>query len=223
MKKPLIIVIVLVILGAIVWYFGGKPSDSTTPNKTENQETISAPVSESTTISDKVSQYRNEELGFAVNHPSAWEKVNTVTGVVFTIPPGNAGTHTIGKLEVKIGVTSGKCAFPPVTTIKERNTLKSGDLTFNMISMSNSVQGRNYFDRMYSLQKDNICYVFAFSSIILNPTSKGYKGSEATQMSNNNKTVVEAADAAFINVVKSFAFVTGPAGQDEAEVNPAKR
>ncbi len=131
-------------------------------------------------------------------------------------------TNTIGKLEAGILVSSGKCAFPPVTTIKERSTLKNGDLTFNMISMSNSVQGRNYFDRMYSLQKDSICYTFSFSSIALNPANKGYKGSEATQMSNNNKALVDSADAAFINMVKSFQFVVGPVGQDETKVNPAK-
>jgi hypothetical protein len=223
MKKALIILIVLVVLGGAVWMMNGDKEATTTPATSNNvPEQTSAPVSETTKISDKLSEYKNEELGFSVKYPSAWEKASADTGVVFTIPTGKSDTNTIGKLESKIQVGSGKCAFPPVTTIKERSTLKSGDLTFNMISMSNSVQGRDYFDRMYSLQKDNFCYYLSLSSVTLNPTSKGYKGSEATQMTNNNKALVAGADEAFMAMVKSFAYVTGPAGKDETQVVPAR-
>ena len=65
--------------------------------------------------------------------------------------------------------------------------------------------------------------MLSFSSITLNPTTKGYKGSEATQMSNNNKALVDSADAAFTTMVKSFAYVTGAAGQDETTVVPTKK
>jgi hypothetical protein len=219
MKKPLIILIVLVVLGAVVWSLGQRPAD--TKNPAEDIETISAPVSETTQISDKLSQYKNDELGFAVKYPSGWEREATDNGVVFTIPAGTK--TTVGKLESRIAVSSGKCAFPPVTTIKDRTPMKVGELMFNMITMSNSVQGRSYFDRMYSLQKDSVCYIFSFSSVTSSPASKGYKGSEATQLTNNNKAVIEAADQAFIAMVKSFEFVTGPAGVDETQVVPLKK
>ena len=51
-----------------------------------------------------------------------------------------------------------------------------------MISMSNTVQGRNYFNRMYTLQKDSVCYYFTFSSITSSPTSKGYTGAAAQNL-----------------------------------------
>ncbi len=225
MKKPLIIVIVLVILGIVVWYFNSnKAAVTPTPTPGAEQSTVSAPVSETIKVSDKLSEYKNEELGFSIKYPSTWEKVAGDTGVSFTIPAGKEDTHTIGKLEAKVAVTSGKCAFPPVTTIKDRTTMKSGDLTFNMITMSNSVQGRNYFDKMYSQQRDdNICYILSFSSITINPTTKGFKGSEATKMTNNNKAIVDAADQAFTSAVKSFAYVVGPVGKDEASVVPTKK
>jgi hypothetical protein len=223
MKKALIIIIVLVVLGGVVWRLNQNASTSATATPSPEATTSSAPVSETVKVNNTLSEFKNEELGFSVKYPSVWEKTAGDTGVTFTIPTGKEDTNTIGKLESKIAVTSGKCAFPPVTTIKERSTLKSGDLTFNMISMSNSVQGRNYFDRMYSLQRDNICYILSFSSITLNPTSKGYKGSEATQMSNNNKALVDGADAAFQSMVKSFAYVVGEVGKDETQVVPTKK
>jgi hypothetical protein len=227
MKKSIIIIIVLVILGIVVWYLGGNKSGApsmTGTSTTQSQDTtVSTPVSETVKVNDKLSEFKNEELGFSVKYPSAWEKTAGDSSVTFTIPTGKPDTNTIGKLESRIQVVPGKCAFPPVTTIKDRDTLKNGDLSFSMISMTNSVQGRNYFDRMYSLQKDSICYMFSFSSITLSPTSKGYKGSEATQMSNNNKAIVDAADASFTTMVKSFAYVVGPAGQDETEVVPTKK
>ncbi len=224
MKKPLIIIIILVILGLVVWAVNSnKGTDSGTNNGgVTATSTASVPVSETVKVSDKLSQYKNEELGFSVKYPSLWEAGASDAVVTFVIPTGKTTSNTIRKLESKIAVTSGKCAFPPVTTVKERNTLQSGTLTFNMISMSNSVQGVNYFDRMYSLQRDSICYILSFSSITSSPAAQGFKGSEATQVANNNKTLVESADAAFTTMVKSFAYVVGEVGKDETQVNPAR-
>jgi uncharacterized protein (UPF0333 family) len=236
MKKPIVIVIVLVILGIAVWYFGSNKSTNSTANPettsvtapapvtTEQGNTTAAiPVSTTTKVSDKLSEFKNEELGLSVKYPSAWEKTMNNAGVAFTIPNSKSDTNTVGSLGAKIVVTGGKCAFPPVTTVKDRSTLKSGTLSFNMISMSNSVQGTNYFDRIYSLQKGSICYTFSFSSTTFSPASKGYKGSEATQMTNNNKALVESADQAFTTMVKSFTYVVSPAGQDETTVVPTKK
>ena len=223
MKKPIIILIVLVILAGIVWVLGGNRNGSDTDSLTATSTgTVSAPVNETVKVSDTLSEFKNEELGFTVKYPSAWEKTAGPTDVTFVIPTGKTNTNTIGKLEAKVSFIPGKCAFPPVTTIKQRETAKYGNLSLNMISMSNSVQGRDYFDRMYSHQRDNICYILSFSSITLSPTSKGFKGSEATQMTNNNKALVDGADQAFVNMVKSFAYAVGPTGQDEAKANPAR-
>lgn len=225
MKKSIILVVVIVIIGLIIWGVTRDKGESVvTPGTETASSTPIIPVSETTKVSDKLSEYKNEELGFSVKYPSVWELTPGETGINLVVPTGKPETNTIGKLESKVMVVSGKCAFPPVTTIKERTTLKSGDLNFNMISMSNSVQGRSYFDRMYSLQRgDSICYIFSFSSITLSPASKGFKGSEATQMTNNNKALVDAADASFTSMVKSFAYVVGAAGKSETEVVPVKK
>ncbi|MEK7095573.1 MAG: hypothetical protein AAB917_02850 [Patescibacteria group bacterium] len=227
MKKPILFVVVIVIIGLVIWGVtrdkDARPDEGNTDITSTSTPSASAVVSETTKVSDKLSEYKNEELGFAVKYPSTWATIPSETGVTFAISTGKSDTNTIGKLESKIGIISGKCSFPPVTTVKERTTLKSGDLSFNMISMSNSVQGRAYFDRMYSLQRDNICYILSLSSITLNPSSKGFKGSEATQMANNNKALVDAADQAFIAMTKSFSYVIGVAGKDETQVVPTKK
>ena len=124
---------------------------------------------------------------------------------------------TVAKLQADITTAPGKCSFPPVTTIKDRGTITVGSNTLNMITMSNSVQGRGYFDRMYSLQQGNICYLFHFASITLAPESKKLSGSNLTQAQNNNKAIVSTADGDFTSMVKSFAFVQGPAGIDESK------
>lgn len=221
MKKALSIIVILVILGGAVWYFGGKKSTDNTPEALPS--TVSAPLSETTKVSDKLSEYKNEELGFSIKYLSTWEIGASDASVTLVIPTAKLASNTVRKLESKVLVSSGKCAFPPVTTVKERTTLKNGDLNFNMISMTNSVQGTTYFDRMYSLQRDSICYTLSFSSITSSPASKGFKGSEATQVTNNNKAIVEGADQAFITMVKSFAYVVGPVGKDEATVVPTKK
>ncbi len=230
MKKSIIILIVLVIVGLIIWKFGsngslypkGVNTSSTLPETYTGSTTPAIPISEKTKISDKVTEYKNEELGISVKYPSAWQVEESPASIGFVVPIDSSGKNTINKLESKIEVVSGKCAFPPVTTIKERTTTKVGDFSFNMISMSNNVQGRNYFNRMYTLQKDSICYVFSFLSITLNPTTKGFSGGQVQQVNVNNKAIVDTADSQFKDLVKSFTFVVGPAGQDEAKVSPKK-
>lgn len=218
-----LVVVIIVILG-IIW-FGKGPSTPVTPGTDLTaSSTVTTPVSvtETTKVSAKTSKYENAELGFAVNYPTAWEVNNTNTGVTFVMPIDSTQVSTVNKLQTDINVSSSKCAFPPVTTIKDRGTIKVGDATVNMISMSNTVQGRSYFNRMYSLQKGSICYSFSFASIALSPESKGLTGSNITQAQNNNKAITATADTEFTNMVKSFAFVVGPAGQDESKVSPAR-
>jgi hypothetical protein len=225
MKKLIAIVIVIIIIILVITKLTGTSTPTTTTDTTGTDTTPAVVVSTSQTtkVSDKLSEYKNDELGFQVKYPTAWEKAEAPANVTFYAPTTDAkDKNTLGKLETKIDVSSGNCAFPPVTTIKERTTLKSGMLSFNMISMSNTVQGRTYFNRMYSLQKGSICYYFTFSAITLSPSSKGFSGAEAQKIGSTNTVMVDAADSQFQDLVKSFAFVVGPAGKDEATVSPKK-
>lgn len=226
-KLSLWLVVVLIIIVIAVVFLGG--SKDKTPSQDVNNTTgdstaVSSPVPviETTKVSSKTSKFENAELGFAVNYTSTWEAENTDSGVSFIMPIDKNQVSTVAKLEAKVNVYASKCSFPPVTTIKDRGTIQIGELTANMISMSNTVQGRAYFDRMYSLQKGSICYMFSFSSIALSPESKGLTGSNIIQAQNNNKAVINTADTEFTNMVKSFVFVQGPAGKDEAKVAPVK-
>ncbi|MEA2715008.1 MAG: hypothetical protein QOG91_36 [Candidatus Parcubacteria bacterium] len=231
MKKTSIIVIIVVILVivGIIW-FGRAPSgtdNNPTPGNpagtTATSPTLAIPVTETTKVSGKLTQFQNAELGFAVNYPTAWEADSLDNGVTFIMPIDQTQVSTIAKLEANINAVSGKCAFPPVTTIKDRGTLTVGTSTLSMISMSNTVQGRNYFDRMYSLQTGGICYLFSFSSIALSPESKKLTGSNLTQAQNNNKAIVNTSDSDFMAMVKSFSFVTGPQGVDETKAAPTNK
>jgi hypothetical protein len=240
MKKTTIVVIALivVIIVAIV-IFGGSSTPVTPGNVTvtpgngtdlanSNPNSTTTPsvpvaVSETTKVSSKVSAYSNDELGFSIKYPTSWEKSETSNGVSLIMPIDQSQVSTVAKLQADITVTSGKCSFPPVTTVKDRGTMTVGANTLNMISMSNTVQGRNYFNRMYSLEKSSVCYTFAFSSITQSPTVKNLTGSNLTQAQNNNKAMVNTADAAFTDMVKTFAFITGPAGKDETTVVPTKK
>jgi len=221
-----IIVIVLVIIGIIL--FGRGKSDNGSNSNPANIAPVSSttastfvPSTETTKVSSKTSKYENDELGFSVNYPTTWEADNTNTGISFIMPIDTTQVSTVAKLQADITVVA-KCAFPPVTTIKDRGTIKVGDSSLDMISMTNNVQGRVYFNRMYSLQKGNICYLFSFSSITLSPESKGLTGSNITQAQNNNKAIVNSADTDFTNMVKTYATVQGPVGQDESTVPPVK-
>lgn len=184
--------------------------------------TESVAVSETTKVSSSQSKYENAELGFSVEYPSSWEKDETANGAQFIMPIDKTQVSTAAKLEADITVVPGKCAFPPVTTVEDRGTVSANGLDFDMISMSNEVQGRSYFDRMYSLQKGDICYAFHFSFISLSPEAKGLTGSNLTQAENNNKAILSTSDAAFTDMVKSFAFVTLPPGEPETEASPVK-
>jgi len=219
MKKGIsVVILILLVIAAIVMF--GKDSDNNPGrgnNATSTDSTESAPVSETVKVSSQTSEYQNAELGFSVRYPTAWERSEADLGVSFIMPIDKSQVSTIGKLQADVNVSSGKCTFPPVTTIKDRGTLVVGDQTLNTISMSNTVQGRNYFNRMYSLQKGTICYMFVFSSITLDATAKGLTGSNLTQAQNNNKAIVNTSDTAFIDMVKSFKFVVGPQGVDETK------
>lgn len=224
MKKPIILLIVLVVIGLIIWKFNSNTvvSPQGGDQTTLPESTTTVAVSEQTKVSDKISEYKNGELGFSVKYPVLWKFAELPASVTFNAPIDTSSKNSVNNLESKVEVIAGKCSFPPVTTIKERATVKFGVLSFNMISMSNSVQGKNYFNRMYTLQKDSICYVFTYSSITLNPTSKGFSGGEIQQVNVNNKAIVEATDLQFKDMVKSFTFLTSPKGEDEVKVSPKK-
>lgn len=223
MKKTLIVIIVLVIIGSIIWKFNSSSTTFSIDTNSSLGETVSVPSSQTVKVSDKLSEYKNDELGFSVKYPTTWEKLESASNVTFNVPLLNeTEKNTINKIESKIDVSSGTCAFPLVTTIKERNTIKVRDLSFNMISMSNNLKGKTYFNRMYSLQKDSVCYYFSLSSITSSPSSKGYTGAEAQKIGTRNASIIDTADSQFKDMVKTFSFVVGPVGQDESKVSPKK-
>ncbi len=232
MKKGISAIIVVIIVIVLIIVLSGSSSTPTTPSTgatstpvVTGDATPSAPVSETTKVSNQTSEYHNAELGFSVKYPTAWEKAEADMGVSFVMPIDKAQVSTLAKLQADINVSSavnGKCSFPAVTTVKDRSTLKVGALSFSMISMSNTVQGRGYFNRMYSLKKDSVCYFFTFSSITLDPATKGLTGSNITQAQNNNKAIINSSDTAFTDMVKTFAFVAAAEGIDETKV-PVKK
>lgn len=226
-RNIVIAVIVIIVIALVIWLVGkgGDSSGVTTPNpldQVNGTTTAPLPVSETTKVSGSLSKYENAELGFAVQYPTSWERGEMANGVQFVIPIDASQVSTVNRLEADVNVTPGKCSFPPVTTIDGRGTITVQGQTVNMISMSNNVQGRSYFNRMYSLQKDNVCYFFSFSYVALAPESKGLTGSNLTQAKNNNNAIKLTADAAFTNMVKSLTFVAPPAGQDETQAAPKK-
>ncbi|MEI6397058.1 MAG: hypothetical protein WCO48_03240 [Candidatus Taylorbacteria bacterium] len=216
-----ILIVIAIVVVIIISRSRNPVDDAVSGSNTDNSDNTPL-VSETTKLSGNLSEYHNAELGFALKYPSEWEKEEGNAGVTLIIPIDMNQVSTVATLQTSIQVTSGICAFPPVTTIKDRSTVKVGANTFNMISMSNTVQGRTYFNRMYSLQQNDVCYMFSFASIALDPISKGLTGTNVTQAQNNNKAIVNTADSAFTDVVKSFTFVAGPQGQDESTVTPVK-
>jgi len=226
MKKILIIIIVLAIAGAVVWRSNNSVVSSLfnkTSSTTPEQSVPLVPASQVTQVSDKLSEYKNDELGFSVKYPTVWEKTESFSNVSFIVPVvDEKEKNTVAKIDSKIDVNSSKCIFPPATTIRERDTLKVKDLTFNMISTSNSLQGKTYFNRIYTLQKGSICYYLSFNAVTFSPSSKGYTGTEAQKIGARNTTLVDKSDSQFKDMVKSFAFIIGPEGQDEATASPKK-
>ncbi len=170
-------------------------------------------------LSASLSQFENQELGFSVNYPTSWQTESAPAGVTFIIPDQFPQT-AIGTLDASVQVLSGNCAFPPVVTIKDKSTLSVGSLSFDTVSMQNSVDGRGYFDQLYSLQKGNVCYMFTFESVTLDPTTKGFSTSDVSKINANSQSQVNDADAAFKSVVQSFAFLTLPTGQPETSYHP---
>ena len=229
-KKSKIISAVLIVVAIIIIIIiaksggsGSSSSSSTDMSSIPSVDSTSTPVvSETTKVSGSLSEDHNAELGFALKYPSDWEKEDSNAGVTFVIPVDPNQVTTVATLQATIQVLGGTCAFPPVTTIKDRSTVKLGTNTFNMISMANTVQGRVYFNRMYSLQQGDVCYMFSFASISQNPEVKGLKGSDITQAQNNNKAITSTSDTAFTDMVKTFGFVAGPQGQDETQAAPKK-
>jgi hypothetical protein len=218
MKKIIGFIIIVLVIGGLVWYGRGQGGNSPTGTSTP---TVWVPETETVKVSDKLSEFTNAELGFSVKYPSTWEEGKADSGVIFVVPIDKNQVSTVAKLQADINVTASKdCAFPPVTTVKDRSTVTVKDRVFNMISMTNTVQGRTYFNRMYSLKKDSICYMFSFASITQSPASKNITGSAIVQAENNNKAIVNTADAAFTEMVKTFTFVVGPQGVDETKAAP---
>ncbi|MDB5258885.1 MAG: hypothetical protein JWO73_93 [Candidatus Taylorbacteria bacterium] len=218
MKKSIIIVVVLIVIGLVAWYFNGHTADKVAPGTSSDTTINIANPTSVEKVSDKLSSYKNEELGFSVQYPTAWTNEASPSGVIFTAPTkvADIGENTISKLQVNIDVVPGSCTFPQVTTIKERDSIKVKDAAFSMIAMSNASQGREYFNRMYSTPKGSICYMFNFSAITSNPSTKGLSAADAAKATENNKAAITAADTAFKNLVKSFQFVVSADGDNEA-------
>ena len=221
MKKQTIvwvIVVIAVIIG-IVWFTGGHSGSSAVPATAGNSSPSVSPT-ETTKLSSALSSFKNEELGFSVSYPTSWEADSAAAGVTFVIPKEFPQT-TLGTLDANIQVLSGTCSFPPVVTVKDKGTMNVGSLSFNTMSIENSVQGRYYFNHFYALQKGSVCYMFVFQAVTINPTSKGFSTSDVAKIDANNKSHISDADAAFKSVLQSFTFVSTPAGQDETSVTPA--
>jgi hypothetical protein len=222
MKKTILLVLILVVVGALYVY--NKDGGDSNRDKIDSEK--SADLTTTEKISDKLLSYRNDELGFKVAYPNTWEIEDVAGKVTFVMPRVNpTASTTLGNISGTIEVLPGKCAFPPVTTVSDRASLKGGekgDIPFDMISMSNTVQGRTYFNRMYSTPKDSICFMFTFSSITLNPASKGVPVAQVPTVQTNNKTFIDVADKAFTdNIIKSFSYVTIEGGQNEADYKPS--
>ena len=219
-KTLAIVVIAIIVIVAIVWS-GKKGGDSNPPFEANGSSTPVA-VSETTKVSGSLSEYQNAELGFSVKYPSAWEKEDINSGVNFSILVDKEQVSTVASLQANIQVIPGTCVSWPAVSVKDKSSMTVDKNTFSMILMSNTVKNYTYFNRMYSLQSDGICYMFIFAAVNASPTSKGMKGSQVTQAENNNKAIVNTADKNFTDMVKSFAYITLPAGKDETKMAPTK-
>ena len=216
MKKSniiVIVVIIIVLIGIFAWSkhsstpSGLTPAAETAALSGNTAPTVSAPVTENSTVSNTLSKYENDELGFSVQYPTAWAVTENPVGPTFTIPLTSRAT-TINTLQASVYTASGKCAFPQIasSSIKENTTVNAGGFTFNTISAQASAKGLNYWNRMYTLQQGTaanpLCYVFSFSAI-------------SKSINSVNQPVITAAEDAFSAMVKTFAIVTGPAGDSE--------
>ncbi len=231
-KQNIIIGVIVVIVIIIIAVFIGKHGSSSTYSGTTGgyvaaptgpnaaaPTTTPIPVTEVVSTSNGVSLYTNNELGFSVDYTSSWKIESDPSGPSFTIPLTIAGknpstSNSIATLAASIYTTSGACVFPSLgssATVKE-STTTVGTNSFGTLSVQNSTASLNYTDMMYTLQqgtgRDQYCYVFAFGAVATK-TSNG-------AMQTNNGTIISEATQEFTAMVKSFKFVTGPAGQSES-------
>ena len=113
--------IIIIVFVGVLWYKSTPSSTSTTPatTGTSAETNPSTPIASTATVkvSDGLSSYQNTELGFSLKYPTAWEKDETDAGPTFVMPIDTTQVSTVAKLQADIGIVSGKCAFPPVTTI----------------------------------------------------------------------------------------------------------
>ena len=227
-KNAIIGVVVIIVIALIAWFSTrgsqpASPSSDAVAGQTPDTTTPPVPVSETVKVSGSTSKYQNAELGFELQYPNTWQKADLPNGVQFVVPIDSTQVSTVNRLEADVTVTPGKCSFPPVTTVDSRSTITVSGSNVNTISISNTVQGRSYFNRMYSLEKGGVCYFFSFSYVALDPATKGLTGSNLTQAKNNNNAIKSTTDTAFTAMVKSFTFVASAQGKDETTAAPAKK
>jgi hypothetical protein len=223
-----IVVIVIIIIAVIIGKHGSSTpaTGSSTggyiapPTGPNANATTTTPIPDTVVASSSngVSLYTNNELGFSIDYPTTWKLESDPSGPSFTIPVTITGTsastqNTIATLAASIYTTGGACTFPSLgasATVKE-STTTVGTNSFATLSVQNSTSNLNYTDAMYTLQqgsgKDQYCYVFAFGAVAT-------KTSAAVD-SDNNTAIITQASQDFTTLVKSFQFVTGPAGQSE--------
>ena len=230
-KQNIIIGAIVVVVIIIIAVFIGKHGPSASYSGTSagnsgassmgsnSNATAPIPVTEVASSSNGVSLYTNNELGFSVDYPTSWKIETDPSGPSFTIPLTIAGqnpsaVNSIATLAASIYTTSGACTLPTLgssATVKE-STTTAGTNSFSTLSVQNSTTNLNYTDMMYTLQqgtgRDQYCYVFAFGAV----ATKTSDGAKQT----NNGSIISEATQEFTAMVKSFAFVTGPAGQSES-------
>jgi hypothetical protein len=209
------IIAIVIIIVIIVLVSRGSGSNSQTASTTAGSigtaaTTVipSTPVGQVAAVSATTKSYQNPELGFSVDYPTAWGLTDSDNGPTFTMPTsGNAGIYT---LQAQIYFVPGTCAFPQVatSTIVGRSTVTVGNLSFKMIKVATTAHAQSYLDEMYTLPQGTTaapsCYVFSFASTAAVPVSAA------------NQSIITAAATAFDTMVKSYAVVTGPAGQSES-------
>lgn len=224
----IIVVVVIIIIAIFIGRHGNSPSTSQTgttyiapptgPNANATT-TTPIPVTEVSPSSNGTTVYTNNELGFSVAYPTSWKLESDPSGPSFTIPLTVAGknistTNTIATLAASIYTTAGACSFPSLgssASVKE-STTTVGSNSFGTLSVQNSTNSLDYTDLMYTLQQGSgsgkYCNVFAFGAIT--------KKTKDTALADNNSKIISEARQEFTTMVKSFALVTGPAGQSES-------
>jgi hypothetical protein len=198
-KNTLVIVgIIIVAIIIIVFAFGHK---KTAPGAgLENLASeLPSTIASTTKVSSTLTKYENDELGFTVTYPSAWSLVDAASGPSFIIPARAAGETSaspFASIESSIGFKGGAC------TVKG-TSLKVGALSFVSTTTTQTNKGKTNFKHVYALSQDGVCYLFTLDSAV------------DTTIATAHQPIITAADQAFTDAVKSFAPVTGPAGDSE--------